>query len=317
MARTEELRLMAKVAHLYYEQAQRQSHIAAHLDISQATVSRLLKRAEKEKIVRITVSMPNGVYPDLEAAIEERYGLKEVIIADCAQNEDSQILRAVGSAAAFYLETTIKSNEIIGISSWSSTLLEVVNAMRSLNSQQNAQVVQILGGVGNPSAEIHATHLTQRLANLVHGTAFFLPTPGVVGSDEARRVLLNDQFVMPTIELFDQVTLALVGIGALEPSKLLAESGNIFSEEELGELRQAKAVGDICLRFFDRDGEPTITRHDERVIGMSLEQLQKVERTVGVAGGKRKLAAIHGALKGGLVNVLITDRFTAESLLRN
>jgi DNA-binding transcriptional regulator LsrR (DeoR family) len=289
MARAEELRLMAKVAHLYYEQDQKQADIASHLDISQATVSRLLKRAEKEKIVRIMVSMPNGVYPDLEDAIEAQYGLKEAIIADCSLNDDSHILRAIGSAAAFYLETTVKHHEILGISSWSSTLLEMVNAMRPLNRQLDARVVQILGGVGNPSAEVHATHLTQRLASLVHGTAFFLPTPGVVGSDEARRVLLQDQFVTPTIELFDHVTLALVGIGALEPSKLLAESGNIFSEDGLGELRQARAVGDICLRFFDADGKPTLT--------------------------PRKLAAIRGALRGGLVNILITDRFTAENLL--
>lgn len=306
---------MAKVAHLYYEQDQKQSDIAAHLEISQATISRLLKRAEKEKLVRITVSMPNGVYPDLEDAIEVRYGLKQVIIADCAHNEDHSILRAIGSAAAFYLETTIKQHEIIGISSWSSTLLEMVNAMRPLNRQLETKVVQILGGLGNPAAEVHAAHLTQRLASLVHGAAFFLPTPGVVGSTEARQVLLQDQFVLPTIDLFDHVTLALVGIGAIEPSKLLMESGNIFSASELYDLSQEQAVGDICLRFFDAEGKPIMTPHDERVIGMSLPQLQVVERTVGVAGGQRKLAAILGALKGGLVNVLITDRFTAQSLL--
>jgi DNA-binding transcriptional regulator LsrR (DeoR family) len=38
---------------------------------------------------------------------------------------------------------------------------------------------------------------------------------------------------------------------------------------------------------------------------------------VGIAGGKRKFEAIRGALRGKLINVLITDRRTAERLLEN
>jgi DNA-binding transcriptional regulator LsrR (DeoR family) len=113
------------------------------------------------------------------------------------------------------------------------------------------------------------------------------------------------------MSLFDQVTIALVGIGTLEPSGLLASSGNIFSPEELNMLRAAGAVGDICLRFFDASGTPVTTPLDERVIGIKLDQLRHVKRSVGIA----ELSAIHGALQGRLINVLITDRFTAQHLL--
>ena len=116
--------------------------------------------------------------------------------------------------------------------------------------------------------------------------------------------------------LFDRVSMALVGIGALEPSKLLASSGNVFSNEELEMLRSRGAVGDICVRFFDAQGKPVLMPLDDRVISMSLEQLKRVKRSVGVAGGKRKHEAIRGALLGGLINVLITDRFTAERLVQ-
>jgi DNA-binding transcriptional regulator LsrR (DeoR family) len=175
----------------------------------------------------------------------------------------------------------------------------------------------ILGGVGNPAAEVHANTLTQRLAKLVHGEGIFLPVPGVTGSVEARRVLLDDPYVRSTIDLFDHVTLALVGIGALEPSKLLASSGNVFAPEEIALLRERGAVGDICLRFFDRAGAPVITPLDARVISMSLQELKGVKRAVGIAGGSRKLAAIRGALAGRWINVLITDRFTAERLVHD
>jgi DNA-binding transcriptional regulator LsrR (DeoR family) len=315
MARLDELRLMAKVARLYYERGLKQSQIAQQLEISQATISRLLKRAEEEQIVRINVRVPVGAYPELEDAVESTYGVKEVVVVDCL-TEDEQVLRDLGAAGAFYLETTLKPNDIIGISSWSSTLLAMVDAMHPLPKDFRAQVIQILGGSGNPGAAHHAVQLVRRLANLVHGEAHFLPAPGVTGSTEAQKAFLQDGYVKEALARFKNVTMALVGIGSVDPSQLLSLSGNVFSPRELDQLRKQGAVGDICLRFFDAEGKPVKSVLDNRVIGMPLEQLQQVRRSVGIAGGKRKLEAIRGALRGRLINVLITDRRTAERLVK-
>jgi len=318
MARSDELRLVAKVARLYYERGLKQAEIAMMLDISQPTCSRLLKRALAEKIVRISVKPPSGACLELEEALQSRYGLKEAIVVDAEENEE-QILRGLGMAAAYYLENTLKSEDVVGISSWSATLLSMVDAMSPPTAQStpgHVRVVQILGGVGSPAAEVHATHLTQRLARLMGAEAVFLPAPGVVGSKEARHVLLQDSFVINALAHFEHVSLALVGIGAIEPSRLLASSGNVFEASELAALRERGAVGDVCLRFFDASGAPVVTTLDGRVIGMELRQLRSVARSVGVAGGRRKFAAILGALLGRWVNVLITDRRTAERLLK-
>lgn len=107
MARIDELRLMTKVARLYYERGLRQSQIANQLALSQTTISRLLKRAEQEQIVRIRISVPPGAYPDLEDALQTSYQLKDVIVVDCADDE-SDLLRQLGAAAAHYVETTIR-----------------------------------------------------------------------------------------------------------------------------------------------------------------------------------------------------------------
>lgn len=315
MARIDELRLLAKVARLYYGQGLRQSEITERLNVHQSTVSRLLKRAEKEGIVRITFSMPSGLHPELEDQLQTTFGLREAVVVDAIDSED-QIARDLGAAAAFYLETTLKPTDVVGISSWSASLLAMVEAMRPNPRAAGARVVQILGGIGNPGAEVHATHLTRRLANLVSGTATLLPAPGAVGSAKAKRVMLKDRYVQEATALFKSVTLALVGIGAVEPSKLLASSGNVFSPQELKSLGAGGAVGDICLRFFDAAGVQVETPLNERVIGIELAQLKQVRRVVGIAGGKRKLAAIRGALAGGWINMLITDRTTAERLLQ-
>jgi DNA-binding transcriptional regulator LsrR (DeoR family) len=316
MARIDELRLMSKVARMYHEQGLRQTEIMERLSMSQSTISRLLKRAEQAGIVRVTVSVPSGVNPELEEGLQDKFGLREAIVVD-SMDDDEQIVRDLGPAAAYYVETTLKPGDVVGLSSWSAALLAMVDSMQPNPRTAGTRVVQILGGVGNPGAEVHATNLTRRFAKLVGGSATLLPAPGVVGSAEARRVLLRDRFVQEALGLIDSVTLALVGIGSIEPSRMLAQSGNVFSPKELQTLGSLGAVGDICLRFFDKSGNPVVTPLDGRVIGMDLRQLRKAQRVVGVAGGRRKTMAIRGALEGRLISVLITDRHTAIRLLAN
>lgn len=157
----------------------------------------------------------------------------------------------------------------------------------------------------------------ERLTTLLKGTAHYLPVPGVTSSKDTRATLLNDPYTHQAVEMFDQLTLALVGIGTVEPSLLLSRSGNVFSLKELELLRQANAVGDICLRFFDAEGKAVQTSLNERVTGIAPAQLKQVKRSVGIAGGHRKRIAIRAAVVGRWINVLITDRTTAQFLLEN
>jgi len=316
MSRFDELRVMVRIARMYYERNMSQAKIAEELGLSQATVSRLLRRSFTEEIIRISINVPHGVYTSLEEKLIDKYDLLDAVVVDSHAFDNESILnRDIGSAAAYYVESILKQDDIVGISSWSSALLALVDTMQPISNKDNIKVLQILGGVGNPSAEVHANHLTTRFARLVNGEAIFLPAPGVVGSPETLEAFYKDEYVKMATELFDKVTIALVGIGAVEPSPLLAESGNIFLSEELEALRKGGAVGDILLHFFDHQGKPSKTFLDNRVASMSLQQLQKAYRSIGVAGGSRKVEAIHGALIGKWVNVVITDQNTAASLM--
>jgi len=306
---------MVKVARLYHEHGIRQPEIARRLHVSQARVSRLLKQAELDGIVRTTVVVPAGVQTALEEGLEERYGLREAVVVELLDESEASITRDLGHATARFLEASLTGGDVVGISSWSSTLLAAVDAMRPLPPKAGAErALQLFGGVGNPAAEAHAARLTQRFADLTGARPTFLLAPGIATSIDAREALATDRFVKEALDGLAEVTLALVGIGALEPSSLLQSSGNIFSERELAALGERGAVGDVCLRFFDADGSPVASEVDRRVIGVTLEQLKRVERSVGVAGGERKYEAILGALRGRLINVLITDHVTAERL---
>jgi DNA-binding transcriptional regulator LsrR (DeoR family) len=138
-----------------------------------------------------------------------------------------------------------------------------------------------------------------------------------VGSVAAARILMRDPYVSETFALFEKITLALVGVGSVQPSALVASSGNTFSEEELETMQKNGAVGDICLHFYDANGKEVKEPLGNRVIGIDLERLRRVRTTVGIAGGKRKFASILGALRGKWINTLVTDQYTAERLAKN
>ncbi|MBB5574915.1 MULTISPECIES: sugar-binding transcriptional regulator [Rhizobium] len=315
MGRINELRLISRVAQMYHIEHKRQADIAQHLRLSQATVSRMLKRAEAEDIVRTTVIPPVGTYTELETALRERFNLPEAIVVECSEDREGAIMARIGEAAAHLLEVTLSEGEIIGVSSWSQTIFKMVENIHPQKSAQAKYIVQTLGGMGDPSVQTHATQLTTRLARLTGAEPKLLPVQGVTSSREAKLLMMADPFVRETIELFGAISVAIVGIGAVEPSELLARSGNIFSSRELADLADAGAVGDISLRFFDGKGRPVKTPLDERVIGISLDELAKVERVIALAGGEKKTAAIAGALCIGVIDTLVTDKFTAQRLI--
>ncbi|WP_116134104.1 sugar-binding transcriptional regulator [Tropicimonas sp. IMCC34043] len=315
MARVNELRLIARVAQMYHGEGRRQAEIAKHLHMSQATVSRMLKKAQEEGIVRTSIVPPSGTFIELESALRERFGVPEAIVVECSQDSPGPIMSRIGEAAAHFLEATLQADEIIGVASWSETILKMVDNIYPMRTGRAKYVVQTLGGMGDPTVQTHATHLITRLARLTGAEPRLLTAPGVAQSREAKLVLVSDPYVRETMDLFGRITLAIVGIGSIEPSSMLARSGNVFSTKELAELTDAGAVGDMSLRFFDRNGAIIKTPLDDRVIGMPLEDLAKVDRVIGLAGGKAKTEAIDAALKTGCIDILITDNFTARRLV--
>jgi DNA-binding transcriptional regulator LsrR (DeoR family) len=309
-------RLIAAVAQLYHEERCTQKEIARKLQLSQGTVSRLLQKAEEQGIVRITVIPPEGTFVDLEELLEQKFGLAQVIVARAAGDSEENVRSVLGAAAAHFLETTLKPREVIGVTSWSATLLSMVEQMHSIWKVADCQVVQILGGPSDLSAQKHAHHLVGQLARLIQGKAHFLSGPGIVNSMAAVHVLAQDPHVRETMALFDGITVALVGIGPVELGSEPADGDNRFPAAELQALEAKGAVGNVCLHFYDVWGEEIENPLGARVFGMELIRLKSIPRVVGIAGGKRKHKAILGALRGRLVNVLITDQFSAEAILR-
>jgi DNA-binding transcriptional regulator LsrR (DeoR family) len=310
------LSIVTKVAKLYHEGGLDQREIASRLNLSQSRVSRLLKEAAELGIVRTVVVSPEGLNSDLEQELCRRFDLLDAVVAEPVSDDDLGVLAALGAAGGAYLESTLSSSERLGISSWSSTLLAVVNSMAPRWTAKLARdVVQVIGGVGRPDVQVQANHLAEQLARVAGAQPKFFPAPGLVGSKQARDALMNDRYLIGPAQEWAGLTTIIAGIGTLEPSSLLASSGNAIDETDQELLRAEGAVGDVCLRFFDAQGRFVPTELDGRVLGIDSDALRAVPRRIGIAGGLRKHAAIRGAVTGGWVNILITDKPTAEALL--
>jgi DNA-binding transcriptional regulator LsrR (DeoR family) len=311
-----DLYLLSKVSKLYYERGLNQQEIADKLHLSRPKVSRLLQQAQEEGIVKITVHSPPGTFADLEEALESRFGLKEAVVVEVvdARSQDA-VSRTLGIAASNYFKRNIQDSDIIGIA-WGKTLNAMVNALSPLEVS-NTHVVQMIGGLGYSEAEEHATSLCRRLTQLLNSKLTMLPAPGIVDNQTVKQALLSDSHMQSVFHLFDQITVAYLGIGAPTPDSVLIRNGAIVHKDDLAELTRQGAVGDIVLRFFDIDGQPIASDMDARVIGISLDQLKRIPHVVGVAGGPQKENVVRGVLRGGWINALITDQVTAKRVLES
>jgi DNA-binding transcriptional regulator LsrR (DeoR family) len=306
---------------MYYERGLRQPQIAAELNISQPRVSRLLKRAADIGVVRTVVTLPPGTHLDLEQLLVDRYQLDDAVVVDTSGAGD-HVLPALGAAGADYLAAALTGGHTLGVSSWSETLIETVKVMRPTPYAVADKVVQIVGGIGEADAQMQATRLVARLADLLGATPVLLSAPGLVGTAATRRAYMNDGSFHDVSDLWVDIDIALLGIGSLAPSvamppTAMTPTASALGHDEWAELLTRGAVGDVCLRYFDADGAPVPSSFDNRLVGITQGQLCRIPRRIAIAGGERKTAAVKAALLGGWVNTLVTDDRTARHLVED
>ena len=309
---SERKKLLYKIAKAYYEDALTQHEIGKRFGLSRIKVSRLLQQARDERIVQIFIP-PQDPNADLERALEARFGLDEAVIVTPSSYDHSAILRALGPAAADYLMRCLDGSEVLGLS-WGTTLLAGIEAVPA-HYWTNMRVVQILGGLGQPDADTYGGDLAHRLAQALGARPRLLAAPGVVANKLVRDALLADPQIADTLSLGVNADILLVGIGIPSTPDSVVKQAGILSPDEFDQLKALGAVGDIALRFFDRNGQAIKHALNDRIIGLDLEQIRNIPRVIGVAGCPEKLEVIRAALRGKLISVLVTDDRTASRLL--
>ncbi|NLH81823.1 MAG: winged helix-turn-helix transcriptional regulator [Phyllobacteriaceae bacterium] len=301
-----------RIAQMRYDQRLPQNEIARALDISESTVSRALKAAMDLGFVEIQIS-PTGLRDfALERRLSAAYGVELAVVVQ-PRSGGAQTADVLGRAVARIVEERAQAGTVIGVSD-GDTVAAVAAAVRRSRST-DVDVVSLIGGVGAPQIPSHSSEVCRTLANGLGGRAWQLPVPAIVDGAEAAAHLRATSTVGAVFDLMGRASLALVGIGAIDPLASVFRHG-VIPAAEIEAIARAGAVGTICGWFYGPRGELVSTHFDERTLSVPPRVLQRVALRVGVAMHVQKAAAIRAALVGGWINAVGLDAATAEELLR-
>ncbi|MFZ7131542.1 MAG: sugar-binding transcriptional regulator [Eubacteriales bacterium] len=312
-------RQMIKIARYYYVDGMTQEQIAARMFLSRQKVGRLMQKLIPEGIIQITIDDSMDTYIDLEQRLEKKFKLKEVVVVS-THDTNHLTLNALGKAAAQYLDRIVKPNNIIGVA-WGRTLTYVSQHIVKERNNLNLSIVQLAGGVfpyghffdGDLARQ--SGEITRDISIKLGAKPYLMHCPLIVDNAQAKRVLIQESTVNKVFQKVAQCDIVMTSIASLGKSVTPFIEG-VLEEEELKFLIQHRAVGNFLFRYFDIEGRLIQAPFYDRLMCPELDIMRKIPLKICVSGTREKINAIYGGIKGGLVDVLITDSDTAMALMK-
>ncbi|MBZ4689180.1 MAG: sugar-binding transcriptional regulator [Cereibacter changlensis] len=303
--------LMVSIARMTYQQDKTLTDIAAETGLNRWQVSRLLQEARDLGIVRIEIVPRTLRHPDLEARLIHAFGLQDAIVVPGPAEQGPD---GVAQAAGQYLAALKPKPRSIGVS-WGRTMAAVAHWLPP-DWADGISVIQINGTVAPVPGIAHHNDVAETFARKGKGRMIPLPVPAIVGERLTREVLEKDRIVADVLRQANAAQVLAFSLGVVGEASVLMRSGNILKSEMAGLLRSG-AVGDVLGHFIDRRGEIVDPELDARTIGLTLSNLKRRDRSIGIASGQEKHEITLGTLKAGLVTVLVTDEATATFALEH
>jgi dihydroxyacetone kinase-like protein len=295
---------------LYYEDGMTQGEIADAMGVSRATVNSYLADAREKGIVNISLDPSRLASLTIAQELKRHFGLADCLVVPSDDNTRPLINR-LGTAGAQALRKLIKSGDTMTVA-WGRTILSIADQL-SIPGLQDVTIVQATGGTTATfpyTPELCATAIGRSVnARLINITA-----PAIVSSRDIRDLMLREPLIEGQFAALARSNKALFGISSLRPNSTIHTSG-YFETVSLQEYLAHGAVGVVAGRFIDERGNAVAGPLDDRMIGISLDGLKAIGLRIGVAGGFDKVPAILAALRGGYINVLITDAATGRGIL--
>jgi len=300
--------LIITAANLYYVERLTQKEIADRLGISRIAVTRMLKRADDEGFVQITVKRPLSDCIALDLRLERELGLHTARVVETGSSPDDT-LENIGREGADFLYRYSVPGKRIG-AAWSRTVSAILPYIRK-PVEPPLCVNELAGTYLNPSVPYGVSwKLAERLGTQLET----IPAPVLVQSAQARELIVSEHSVARAFANAARVHVALVGIGDLSSNSSIRETG-YMNDAQLAELEGSGAVGDILMRFYDAKGCHVPMSFEDRTVSLGWDSICALPFVVAIAFGPSKLEAIRGAIAGRIIHALVTDRDTAEALL--
>jgi DNA-binding transcriptional regulator LsrR (DeoR family) len=304
--------LLARIAHRYYVANQTQEEIGREFGFSRPKVQRLLDRARQSGIVDIRIALPTGLNLVLEDELRSTFGLLDAIVAPSHTDPDEQ-REAVVRAAADYLELRLPPGAVVAVGMGRNTggIARFYRPTRRLDRT----FVSAMGGSPAVAAPTNPNEICRALAESSGGRAESLYAPAYVENPVMRDQLLREVAVAHSLQIAANADVALVGIGGTDDACTMVRSG-CCPLEEMATLRAQGAVGDILGNCFDVEGRMISSSFSGRLIGLTFADLRRVDTVIGIVSESDKTANILGALRTGVLDVLIVDETNGTEVLR-
>ncbi len=245
----------------------------------------------------------------LETYLETTFQLSEAIVCNCDQPRCGAVL---GAVARDILMRSIVDGQSVGLS-WGRSVAAMVESVPSDDSKKDLTIIALSGGVGSTQHNYLGNTLVLKLAERLHAHALPLEAPAIVQHDEAYTSLVHEPAIARVLKRACEVDVAVVGIGVVGIFSTLTTL-EYLDPKSVDYLKREGAVGDICSRFYRFDGDLVQSDIDDRTIGITLTDLKKIPRVIGIGWGMEKVDALLGALRMGVLDVLVTDRDTAAQM---
>jgi DNA-binding transcriptional regulator LsrR (DeoR family) len=308
--------LVAEICRMYYLDNLSQDEISSNLRISKSAVSRLLKEGREKGIVTFHIKDYEDRLGSLEDKLEQYFKLKEaVVVSDKGINSEEAIKDKVGRATALLLQRRVRENDTIAVS-WGTTLAKVVKALHPY-LQLNIDTVPLVGGIGITGRDIHSNEIARRVSEAFEGRYYVLNAPIFVSNLHTKDAFEKEKSIKAVIDKAKSANIAIVGIGCPNKQSSTMIKRGYFSVKEFTALTGKGVVGDICTNFYDIWGNIIKFPLQNKMIGLGLKELKHIPIVIGAASGEDKKEAILGALRGGHVNIIITNERVAEYLINN
>lgn len=296
----DEKMLMAEAAILYYEKKLTQQQIAKELDLSRQTVSKLLSDAIEEKIVEIKIHDPIKERLDLGENICAKYGISKCIVCGVSSRQENlRRMMTVRAAAEFLVPLLKEGNQKIALS-WGRTIQALIEEMPDISTQGNI-VFPLFGATEHEHSFFSSNELARSMADKISACVKYAWFPYLLPNKEECDLIKGLSCYKTMEQLWKQADLSIVGIGDAEVYRLFVQT---FGHGAI----DPKIVGDIATHFFDSSGI-LVQPYENTLCADAIKGT-----TVAVACGDDKVKAMIGALKTGLIDVLITDEYTASQL---
>jgi deoxyribonucleoside regulator len=307
-----DLHLLTKVAVLYYREELTHRAIAKRLGVSRQSVGRMLERAKHNGVIQIKIESPVLHCTELETELEKQFDLKEAVVVTPAIDSEDSIKMALGKASAEFLQRRVLDGDILGVS-WGSTVLECVHYLQP-TYRENVTVTQLNGSMDLGDYSTRAEYIVEHMARAFNARAVMISAPMLVDRPEILNSLLSDSRISATMEIARNSNIALFGVGDVTEKSSPYKAG-YFDQPLIQELQNIGVVGEICGRFFDVSGNIAAIEFQQRTLAVELENLRNKQLSIAICGKPKKTNAIMGMLNGKFCNVLITDEYSARSLI--